>query len=452
MNNKKTIRINTISISNIVTAAVVALLLLVVIIQTDKGFDEIHTSTSEYIICQNAASDLESASSYLTEQVQLFLISGDTHNMDLYFEEAEVTKRREKAIIELDKYYSGTDAMRLLYKALEQSVNLMDTEYHAMRLAVEAYDIDISKVNKTIQNYPLSSDEKALSKQEQRELALSLVSDKKYQETRNTITSNVNECIDNIITDVSNRKEHASAIFKDAYWKMKVSIVLLLILVIGVSLTLRQIIVKPLQKYDSTVKSGETLPLEGAYELQQLAQTYNNVYEENQENQKLLRHEADHDALTGIFNRGVFSRLINLYENGNTDYALILIDVDNFKAVNDTYGHSTGDILLQRVASVVKDEFRSMDYICRIGGDEFAVIMVNVSEKHKELISEKLTEINRKLSNTQDGVPSATLSIGVALSDRNNPGKSIYNDADSALYTVKENGRNGFLFYEGGAR
>lgn len=93
-----------------------------------------------------------------------------------------------------------------------------------------------------------------------------------------------------------------------------------------------------------------------------------------------------------------------------------------------------------------------MDYICRIGGDEFAVIMVDVSEKHKEIISEKLTAINMKLTNTSDEVPSITLSMGVALSDRKNPGNSIYNDADSALYAVKENGRNGFRFYEGDAR
>lgn len=83
----------------------------------------------------------------------------------------------------------------------------------------------------------------------------------------------------------------------------------------------------------------------------------------NQENQKLLRHEADHDALTRVFNRGSFNRLLNLYENGSVGFALIIIDVDHFKSFNDAYGHATGDLVLQRVAAAVKSEFRSMDYV-----------------------------------------------------------------------------------------
>lgn len=74
--------------------------------------------------------------------------------------------------------------------------------------------------------------------------------------------------------------------------------------------------------------------------------------------------------------------------------------------------------------------------------------MVDVGEQQKNVISEKLSAINMKLSNPSDETPPITLSIGVALSDRKNSGDSIYNDADSALYEVKENGRNGCRFYE----
>lgn len=116
-----------------------------------------------------------------------------------------------------------------------------------------------------------------MSKEEHHKLALSLVSDQKYQETRSAITTDVKECMDNIITAVSNRETKAASIFKDAYLKLKLSVVLLVLLVIGVSISLRQIIVKPLKKYGDTVKSGGTLPLEGAYELRQLAETYNDA-------------------------------------------------------------------------------------------------------------------------------------------------------------------------------
>ena len=125
-----------------------------------------------------------------------------------------------------------------------------------------------------------------------------------------------------------------------------------------------------------------------------------------------------------------------------------IIDADNFKSINDTYGHAVGDIVLQRIADVVKKEFRSMDYICRIGGDEFAVIMVEVSKKHRDIIARKLTSINKELSFAKENIPAIFLSMGVAFSDRNNPGESIFKDADYVLYKVKENGRNGYRFYE----
>lgn len=450
MKAKRSVRINTISIASIAIAVVVAALLIVAIFRTDRGFAQIQKSTLEYMVCQNAASDLESASEYLTEQVQLFVISGDPRNMNLYFEEAEVTRRRENAITALEQYYAGTETMRQLNNALTQSVELMDTEYHAMRLAAEAFGMDLSALNENIRNFPLPAEELSMSKTDQRELALSLVSDRKYQETRNAIADGVNGCMTDIINAVTDLEVRAASVFRNSYLKLKISVALLVLLVIGMSILIRQIIVKPLLKYDDNVKSGEALPLEGAYELRQLAEIYNDVYEEHQENLKLLRHEADHDALTRVFNRGAFNRLLDLYENGSAGFALIIIDVDNFKSFNDVYGHTTGDHVLQRVAAVVKNGFRSMDYVCRIGGDEFAVIMVEVGEQHKNVISEKLRAIDMKLSNPSGKTPPITLSIGIALSDRGNPGDSIYKDADSALYKVKENGRNGFRFYEGG--
>lgn len=447
MKEMKAIRVNTIIIFCVITSLIVASLLVLVIFCTDTGFDEMQNSTSEYMVCQNAAVDLESASAYLTEQVQLFVISGDTRNMELYFEEANITKRRDNAITELEKWYAGTDAMRLLREAMDQSVNLMDTEYHAMRLAAEAYELDVDLMEAPVRNYKLTEKERSLSKEEQRELALSLVSDRDYQSTRTAITNDVKGCMENIISAVRDREEHAATIFEDAYLALKISVALLIALVVGVSIALRQVVVKPLKKNDDNVKAGVTLPLEGAYELQQLAETYNDVYEDNLENQKLLRHEADHDALTKVFNRGAFDRLLRLYESGASDYALVIIDVDRFKTINDTYGHAVGDLVLKRIADVVKKRFRSMDYICRIGGDEFAVIMVDISSEQKEVLSSKLNAIRKELTLAEGDVPAVTLSIGIAFSDRENPGASIFKDADKTLYGVKENGRDGYAFF-----
>ena len=85
------------------------------------------------------------------------------------------------------------------------------------------------------------------------------------------------------------------------------------------------------------------------------------------------------DSLTDLLNRGSFDRVLDIYVGGERPFAMILVDVDTFKSVNDTYGHSTGDEILKKVADRLKRAFRTIDYVCRIGGDEFAIIMVEMT-------------------------------------------------------------------------
>lgn len=231
------------------------------------------------------------------------------------------------------------------------------------------------------------------------------------------------------------------------YLKLEVGIIVLIVLMFSMCMMVRRLIVKPLISYNESIARGEIFPVIGAAELQNLAETYNKVYLENQETQKLIRHQAEHDALTDTLNRGSFEQLSRIHEEGNSPFALILIDVDVFKSVNDTYGHATGDIVLKNVANLLKTAFRSIDYVCRIGGDEFAVIMVEMTRDLKYTIDEKMKFISEQLKNPEEGVPKVSLSVGVAFTNRENPGDDLFKDADKVLYHVKENGRDGWDFY-----
>ena len=93
-----------------------------------------------------------------------------------------------------------------------------------------------------------------------------------------------------------------------------------------------------------------------------------------------------------------------------------------------------GDTILQKVATLLKRTFRSIDYVCRIGGDEFAIIMVEMTSDLKYTIEEKIEAVNETLSKEVDGV---------AFSDRDNAEDDIFKDADKALYYIKEHGRHG---------
>ncbi len=163
--------------------------------------------------------------------------------------------------------------------------------------------------------------------------------------------------------------------------------------------------------------------------------------------EKLVKEQANHDSMTGILNRGAFDQILKTMESDNKNFALILMDVDNFKNVNDTYGHAVGDAILTRVAKQLAETFRSIDYVCRIGGDEFAVIMMDVTKKHGYMIEGKISEINKQLAANEENMPTVSLSVGVAFMDKDNPSDSLFKDADRALYYVKKHGRNGCHIY-----
>ena len=154
------------------------------------------------------------------------------------------------------------------------------------------------------------------------------------------------------------------------------------------------------------------------------------------------------DKLTQVNNRQNLIGFINYkLKNHDHDVYLLMLDMDNFKTINDTYGHDTGAALLKKVAGVIRSSFRSEDFVFRVGGDEFAVIMVHASWEQKALLEQKLNACNEMLNNPDDGLPKTSLSIGVAFQDSSREDQDMYKDADLALYKTKERGRNGCTFF-----
>ena len=141
------------------------------------------------------------------------------------------------------------------------------------------------------------------------------------------------------------------------------------------------------------------------------------------------------------------SRFLQEETAENESHAFIILDIDHFKNINDSYGHQYGDEVLKSVAAVLKETFRSDDIKGRLGGDEMVVLMKYVSSK--QLVTEKLKLIARRLSEIEkDGKP-LTVSIGVSFfREHGNNYQELYKTADIALYRVKERGRNGYTFYE----
>ncbi|MEY8338282.1 sensor domain-containing diguanylate cyclase [Lachnospiraceae bacterium 62-35] len=167
-----------------------------------------------------------------------------------------------------------------------------------------------------------------------------------------------------------------------------------------------------------------------------------------------LRQNADIDFLTGLDNRRSGTRKIESFledavvlESGT--HAIVIMDLDNFKKLNDTLGHQTGDKALQDVARVLRRHFRDYDIICRLAGDEFIVLMKNIPA---DVIGMNIQALLKKLVLTYgEGEKSVTItaSAGIVVTPVNGiKFKALYDKADKALYQVKREKKNSFRFYE----
>lgn len=165
-----------------------------------------------------------------------------------------------------------------------------------------------------------------------------------------------------------------------------------------------------------------------------------------------LQHKAEKDALTGIYNRDATETQIRgfLSEKPKTMSALFMIDTDNFKHINDTHGHVTGDIVLSEMASGMKKMIRDTDLVGRIGGDEFTIFMKNISSVEvAEKKAEELLEMFNHLFEHDKKVVKVSCSIGISVYPKDgNTFEEMYQCADKALYKAKTSGKNSYVLYD----
>jgi diguanylate cyclase (GGDEF)-like protein/PAS domain S-box-containing protein len=172
---------------------------------------------------------------------------------------------------------------------------------------------------------------------------------------------------------------------------------------------------------------------------------------ERKEGARQLEYLVDHDFLTGLYNRRWFDReLAREVERASrykTPGAVLVIDLDHFKDINDSLGHKAGDDLLKGVAGLLKQRVRHADVLARLGGDEFALLLPQTSSDHAEIVADEIVKtLNRRMPASDDQSVVVTASVGVAISDGLTD-TELMAYADLAMYEAKEAGRNRFAVY-----
>jgi diguanylate cyclase (GGDEF)-like protein len=268
------------------------------------------------------------------------------------------------------------------------------------------------------------------------------------------------------------------------YTLFKREALIIILIALGEFLALSYIIVRPVGKISDYLRSNVdsegqligTIPLVSNDEFGQLAEQFNALGSQLHVANKKLHSkiesadrrllETNHqlkqlndefkllsitDPLTGLFNRRHFDEIIEtevgLSNRHDDPNSILLIDIDYFKAINDTYGHYIGDNVLKAISKTLRENIRQTDAICRLGGEEFAVLCKRADASGAIELAEKLRTIIEATPMTPDSDDELliTVSIGVASVpgiNRTTTAQQLYKDVDTALYYSKNNGRN----------
>lgn len=421
------------------TAALIAANLWV-----DKCYRYLTKGTDTIMVCQQATWDMHDGSDRLTSQARLYVITQERKYMNNYFKELDVTCTREKALESVENVGEAVNFRAALAQGLELSNQLSRREIYAMALAASTTSEPLSEFPPEIQQVSLDAADLGLSFEGRLDRAAEMMFGTAYDEAKSEITSFIDSAQQNLLVITNNNRDLRRAQLEQALRLQRILLAAMVIFGFLTTLVMILVVAVPLTAYAKRIQEGKALEPRGAFELRRLASNYNQAWEANAATNQQLQEMADTDGLTGLRNRSAFDKLRMSFRTTATPMALALFDVDNFKDVNDDYGHETGDRVLQKIAELLRSSFRPTDFPCRVGGDEFAVIMIDVQPETQCALREKVAAINRALRATS---PSSSISVGVAFS----PGgfhPKLYSQADKALYAAKESHDGDFAVYD----
>ncbi|MBR3225995.1 MAG: diguanylate cyclase [Atopobiaceae bacterium] len=420
--------------------AVIGVVLAYRVVQSNARLEEAHNTYEE---CSQATNDLMAASDYLTTRTRLYVLTGTRSYLDDYLQEVQTTQRRKESLATLRQHIVDNQAYTALSNAYQDSSTLFNRELYAMRLVALA--TNLGNVPSRLQEVRVHKNDAALSNDQKIERAKEIVLSSAYDKIKESVEKNAHECTDSLMKSLQDQKAQISQALNAQLSGLRMTVYALLFLFALMWVINYLLMVRPMRKLTANIQNDEPLEDIGAQELRRVVESYNAMYRRNHEKTMHLLRVAQTDALTGLLNRGSYDKLL---EECDTETVLVLIDVDLFKDVNDTYGHEMGDKVLKRVATSVAEHFRATDYACRIGGDEFAVIMTETANVTRATIQAKIDAIAHDLRYEENGMPAASLSVGAAFGRELQGNKSLYQAADEALYESKRNGRNRLSFHK----
>ena len=414
--------------------------------RTNILYAETTETTERILMLKESSNGLQAASDYLTEQMRCFAVTGEVQYLNNYFEEANVTRRREKALEDLENNgYAESEAVHNLKIAMNESVELMDREYYAARLTYEAFGLDLSSAPAEIKAVEVNPEDAKLTKDKMKLRASELLFDDYYRAQKEEITEYIGNCLNQLSNEMDNEQDEMAEKMQKQVLGEHVLTFVLIGIMIGIVLLTFMLIIHPLQKCVELIREEKSIPPKGAYEIQFLAKTYNLMYNMNLANIDKLTFDATHDQITGLYNKRGYDFLAQNIDLKTS--TLLRIDVDNCKELTEKLGRDSFENILKRTANVIQKNVRSHDYVFRFEGDEFAILMMHVDSDREELIRNKVKIMNEKLKAEDGEIPGYTASVGISFGEEGTSPEELFKQAEDALKISKKKGHGSVTFY-----
>lgn len=410
--------------------------------------------------CEQQSRALKEASDYLTDQFRRFLYSGSEAYMERYCDEVEQLQNREKAVEALKQVALTEEEWSYVNQARTDSYLLEEKETWAMRLKAEAKGAAQEAMPAPLQKVRLSEEEQQLSPAEKDRLALDFMEGNEYQESK----MRINESLKNFDFLLNSRKTaevqeaedkvDESLRLVELFNILTVAAVLLLVFLFYATL------VVPFMRYSKELEHislDEDLILSpcGSVEMRTFAKKFNDVYADWRRQQRKLEHMNAIDVLTSIANRATLDEYVKqLIDDGKTNIGLLMMDVDNFKSFNDSYGHLVGDqVLIQIGKCFDRIAVKEGGIAGRLGGEEFIVVIPKVVPEQLDDVAAKIMESVRSIQADDLGISHAriqiTVSVGSTIWKKGRTGdlNALIHQADMALYQAKGKGKNQHVMF-----
>ncbi|MCF0142139.1 MAG: GGDEF domain-containing protein [Parasporobacterium sp.] len=441
-NNKK-ISLRTTNIVTIFASVICFVLMFIVTVDMIEQYKKADACSKDLAVCSGACLDLLDAATYLGDAARNYAITGDRAYLDQYFGDFGNNQRGEHdlKVVTDTVYYDGIE--QDVARVRENASKIHAIEFKAMLMTAMAEGEDISSLPAALQSQDYKRPA-GMTDEQLKEEAINLLFSGEFIAGKEEAKAAVQNLGMKTTSDLSEGRIAAGETLYNALITHRILLIVTLVVNIVMFALMILTVLIPVERIVKNVKQGKFVSETGVAEFNQLVETYNDVFERSVQNRRKLKYLSEHDQLTGCLNRNAWSDLTAYFHVNPIALALVIIDIDWFKQLNDQYGHDIGDKVLKKVARLINNAVRSDDAVARFGGDEFVILMTNIHSENMGVIERKLNAINEELKNPDDGLPATSLSMGAAFSEIGYTDQ-LFRNADKALYDAKANGKSGVV-------